>query len=423
MVTMKRMIGIKLVLLFILYPAFKGVYADTAAVLPKGVTMIQLEGRYYPTIDERYDPDGDTEDVAADFNTSLNSEVFPALSLLEAGFGLPAGSATLGDTDVSFDYGFTKTTFAIQRGITDKLTVGVIIPYWWVENDVDASVDASNATIGFNPLFGTPGDPFGSPLIPIALGGTPLEDEDVQQLLGNGVDVNGDGTIDIPGSGFKRFETWDDHGIGDIDAGLKYQYLKNDDWRLAILGALRIPTGWEDDEDNLQDYGISDEAYALRFRTINDYTGIKNLVLSLALGYDLVFSDDRTMRVTVSANDPVSAVKDDVDRDIGDTFEIEASGTYTWRPGLSTTLTYKFGTKGKDEVEGSDGERIKGLEDETDSEEHVAIVGITYSTVQRYLDKEFPVPLMASLNYRNRFAGKNNKFKSQYISLGLQVFF
>jgi hypothetical protein len=420
---MKKVFAVNLMLLAITLLIFSVSYADNAEVLPKGVTRLSLSGRYYFPIDKRYNPDGDTEDVAVDFNTPLNSSVFPALGLVEAGFGMPAGSATIGDSVVSFDYDFTKTTFAVQHGITNRLTVGVSIPYWWIKNNVDSELDASKATIGFNPLFGTPGDPFGSPLIPISLGGTPLVTEDAQQLLGNGVDVDGDGTIDIPGFGYKRFETWSHNGIGDIEVGGRFQYLKAEDWRLAFTGGVRLPTARIDDPDDLVDYGLGNDAYTLLFYFNNDYTGIKNLLLNATLRYEVVLSDKETLRVLDNVNQPLTSNKEEVDRDIGDVFEIEASGKYTFSKGFNASLLYKYGYKTEDDVSGDLGFAYESLETESDYSEHVFIIGLSYSTLPLYMEKKFPVPLNAGLSYRNRFAGSNNLFKSQYVELGLTVFF
>ncbi len=122
-------------------------YADSAEVLPKGVANISLDGKFYFKINERYDPDGDTEDVATDYNTTLDSTVFTDLSLIEDFFGMPPGSANLGRTDVSFDYYFTITEMTFMYGVTDKLSVGILLPYWWVKNEVKSSLDTSAATV------------------------------------------------------------------------------------------------------------------------------------------------------------------------------------------------------------------------------------------------------------------------------------
>ena len=74
-----------------------------AIVLPKGVFEIHLDGMFSLPITQRYDKDGNIEDLATDFNVNLNSDVFSELSLVEMGFGLPAGSATFGQTEVEFE--------------------------------------------------------------------------------------------------------------------------------------------------------------------------------------------------------------------------------------------------------------------------------------------------------------------------------
>src|SRR5512143_994961 len=79
-------------------------FADDATVLPKGISSVKIDGAYYLPIDERYNNDGHAEDAATDFNANLNSNIFPALGQIEAALGLPAGSASLGTSEVTFKY-------------------------------------------------------------------------------------------------------------------------------------------------------------------------------------------------------------------------------------------------------------------------------------------------------------------------------
>ena len=399
-------------------------YADDADVLPKGVFRINIDGRFSNNVDERYNPDGDTEDVDIDYNTDLNSNIFSLLGLVEAGFGMIPGTASVGRSDVSFEYNFKVLELTLAYGITDKLTVGLFIPYWWVKNSIDAELNTSTATVGKSAI----GTGFGAPLVPLAGGGpfgdaVPLTTEDVQDLLGKGLDVNGDGTIDTPGFGYKRFKTFSNNGVADIEAGFRYQYLKTDNWRLAFTGGVRIPTGEIDDIDMLQDYAIGTGAYALLFRLNNDYIGIKNLLLNATFRYDLYLPAKETLRVPDDVNRPITTDKEEVDRDIGDIFRLEASAKYSFPKGFSAFLTYWYEFKLKDDVSGNRGFNYQSLEDETDATEHVFLTGLSYSTVPLFLEKKFPVPLTASVYYRNRFAGTNNVFKSQYIGFGLDVYF
>jgi hypothetical protein len=391
--------------------------ADNAEVLPKGVSRASLEGKFYLPIKQRFNPQGDVEDIAVDANTSLNSNVFPGLRQLETFFRLPSGSATLGNSVVSFAYDLVHAEFLFQYGITDRFTAGFLIPYMWITNHVDAFLDSSTATVGKSRRLGS--------LVP--LGATPdavpLVTEDVQQILGNGLDINGDGRIDVSGFGYKRVQTWSDHGIGDIDAGFRYQYLKTDNWRLAVTDGVKFPTGQVDDPDNLGDLAIGKGAYALFWHFNHDYTGIANVLLNGTVRYTLYLPDRKVKRVPASVNQPITLTKLKVDRDLGDEFEFEGSGVYTLFKGLQVSGLYQFGFKLKDEVSGPQGLSFRALEDETDWTSHLFITGVSFTTVPLFREKKFPWPLTASLLYRNRFAGSNNLFKSQYLSLTLALFF
>ncbi len=410
---MQRIVIVIAFLLMLSFLLLSVSYADNAEVLPKGVSRIGLDSKFYFPVDERYDPDGDTEDVAADFNTTLDSSVFPALSALDP---FVPGLASIGSSVVSFEYDFNLFEFSYQYGLTDRLTVGVIIPYWKVKNNVDARLDTSTANVGKNAALNT--------LLPLGTPGTvPLTTEDVQNLLGAGLDINGDGAIDIQGFGYERVESWSDDGLSDIEIGARYQYLKTEDWRLAFTGGVRLPTGDTEDPDNLVDYGFGSGAYALLFRFNNDYTGIKNLVLNATFRYDLILPDEEEKRVTDEVNQVITTNKEKVDRDLGDVIELEASGTYQFSEGFGFSLLYQYGHAFEDEISGDKGFNYESLEDETDYTEHVFIAGLSYSTIPLYKEKKFRLPLIASIKYRNRFAGSNNVLKSRYIGLDLAIYF
>ena len=399
--------------------------ADDAEVLPQAVFRAAPEARFYLPIDKRYGPDGNVEDLAKDYNRALDSRVFRLLAPLDRFVG---GRASLGDAAVSIDIDLIEVDFALQYGVTSRLTVGVLVPYIHARTNVKARLNSgsgSSANVGLNPRFGQPGQP---PVIPLATGGVPLTTEDVQGLLGPGLPG-------IPGFGFKRFESRTDDGLGDMEAGFRYQYLKTEDWRLAFTGGMRFPTGQVDDPDNLIDYGLGTGAYTLLFRLNNDYT-LSNLwrpsqprgspgevVLNGTFRYDLVLPDHVTKRVPDDVNNPITTNNEKISRDIGDKFEFEISGRYVLPKGFYLSGLYRYGFKLEDDVSGKKGFRYRSLEEETARTEHIYILGVSYSTVGLYQAKTFPIPLIVSLFYRNRFAGSNNALRSQYIALGLQIFF
>lgn len=396
---------------------------DSAQVLPKGRSGILASYTDYFTIDERYDADGNREDVAADFNTSLDSSVFAGLQAVEVGFGMSAGSASFGDTVVQMEYDIKIFELEYYYGITDKFTAGIKIPYWRVTSGVDASVNSgptSSATVGFNSLFGTAGDPFFSPIIPITFGGQPATDQDIQDILGPGVEING--VLAVPGFGYEQFETWKGEGLSDVEVSGRYQYVKTEKWRHAFTGGLRVPTGRIDDPDNLADMPFGLGAYQILLRSNHDVAVSDKLTLNLTLKYDINLSDSQEKRVPTDVDQPITTNKVVVDIDYGDVFELDTTANYRFTPQWSTFGKLRFTYKQRNEVSGPPGINVDSLEAETDRRGQQFQVGVAYSTVSRYLDGNAKVPFRMGLSYRDRFAGKN-LLDSQYLKFEGQIFF
>jgi hypothetical protein len=419
-------------------------YADDALVLPRGRFRALVDDYIFFPIDERYNPQGNLESLTSQFeNRRLDSTVFPLLTPLNAF----VGNASIGESNVSFEYHLNNLALGVQFGLTDRITVGLRIPYWWAHNRVRVEINSgpgSSANVGVNTGAAIP-ITAGTAVLPLTFPGVRrFTTEDVQQLLGPGLSVSPN--VRIPGFGFKRVESWSDNGLGDIEAGAKYQYLRTDDWRLAATVGVRFPTGRLDDPDDLTDIPFGLGAYALLARLHADYivsnlwktaairgtsalpqTG--DLILNGTFRYDSVFAQRVTRRIPNDADNPLTTNRERVRVNIGDRFEFEASGTYYIFDSLSLSALYKYGFKIEDDVSGQMNLAYHTLEQDTDAKEHLYIVGLTYSTLPLYRERKFSLPLAVSLSYRDRFAGAGPRtpygqvLKSRYINVGLQILF
>jgi hypothetical protein len=403
--------------------AFSQAYEEDAEVLPRGVFRFRVDDRIYFPTQTRYGTDGKRESAAADFNANLNSLVFSDLAKIEALFRLSPGTATIGRSVVNFNYSFNTLTFGLDYGLTDKLTLGVRIPYWFVKNSVSARLDTSTATVGKNTFLNTL-----APLnLRLPLPGfhptVPLTTADVQNLIGRGLDINGDGKIDVPGFGFKRLQTWTSDGLSDIEVGFRYQYLNNKIFRLATTVGARLPTGQVDDINNLADYPFGRGAYALLGRLNNDFIFINNFLFNLSLKYDYYLPDNRTLRVPSDPDRPLTAVIDRVSRKYGNIFEIETALRYTFFEIWDVSFLYIFGTKDRDNISGNRGLNYNPLEAQTNYMEQIYRVGVGLNTLPLYKKGSFPVPLTFSVQYRDRFAANNKLLATQYIRVLLNIFF
>jgi hypothetical protein len=251
----------------------------------------------------------------------------------------------------------------------------------------------------------------------------PLTTADVQNLIGRGLDINGDGKIDIPGFGFKRLQTWTGDGLSDIEVGFRYQYLNNKIFRLATTVGARLPTGQLDDINDLADYPFGRGAYALLFRLNNDFIFINNFLWNISLKYDFYLPDSRTLRVPSDADRPLTPIIDRISRKYGNIFEFETTLRYTFLEIWDVSLLYIYGNKEGDRITGNKRLNYAPLEAQTNYMEQIYRVSVGLNTLPLYKRGSFPVPLTFSVQYRDRFAGNNKLLATQYIRVLLNIFF
>jgi len=400
-------------------------HADSAAVLPKGISRAYLDFYHYLPTTERYNPDGDKVPLADPYtNASLDSSVLTVLQSLDP---FVSGKATIGDVSVQFEYDIDVLDAGYNYGLTDDLTVGFHVPYYWIRNNVDASFDSSNANVGLNPGTGTC-------CIPISAGGMPMTQNDVQNLV-------------VSEYGFAPIESWSGQGIGDIELGAKYRFFLKESSALAMTGGLRIPTGHEDDPDNLTDAAWSYGNYALLLRLHYDYK-LSNLwskkptqlheiipapgdfIVNSTFRFDYMFPDETVKRVGDTPDQTFTNNREEVSRKLGNIFNFEVSGKYQMTKHVAFDASYNYSFKQEDEISGTMGYNYESLEANTDASQQVFILRASYSTLADYREKNSGIPLLFTIAYRNRFAGEgpvnsqaNPVLNTSWVVIGLNVLF
>jgi hypothetical protein len=400
-------------------------HADNAAVLPAGVSRVFGDFYHYLPTTERYNPDGNREDLAYPFtNAALDSSVLTNLQPLDP---LVGGTASIGDVSVRYEYDIDVLDAGYNYGVTDNLTVGVHIPYYWIGNNVDASFDSTNTNVGLNP--GT-----GACCIPISAGGVPMDTNDVQNLVSSEY-------------GYSAIESWSGQGVGDIELGGKYRFFLKESSAFAMTGGLRIPTGRADDPDDLTDVAWSYGNYALLLRLHYDYK-VSNLwskrpsqlhqivpapgdvIFNTTFRYDYMLPDKKVKRVGDTPDQIFTNNREEVSRKLGDIFNLEVSGKYQITKQIAFSALYTYGFKLKDDISGNMGYNYESLEANTDSSQQVFVLRASYSTFADYRETKSGVPLLFTVAYRNRFAGQgprsaqaNPVLDTSWIVVGLNVLF
>jgi hypothetical protein len=346
--------------------------ADSAAVLPKHISEVYWDFYHYQATTQRYNAAGKREDLAYPFtNAALDSGVLTSLAPLDA-------------------------------FVPGKASIGIHVPYYWITNHVHTALDTTSANVGLNPVTG-------ACCAPLAMGGVAMNTDDVQNLI-------------VAQYDFARIDSWQREGIGDIELGARYRFYHQQDSAFAITGGLRLPTGYADDADKLNDVAWSYGNYALLLRLHYDYLFSNlwqpgasrlhqpvpragDLIANLTLRYDYMLPDDKIMRVGETPAQVLTSNRERVDRDLGDLYNLEASLQYHVSDALAATLTYTYGGKFKDKIDGDQGFNYSSLEANTDSDQQIVIVAASYSTLAAYQQQQSRLPLEFSLAYRERFDG------------------
>lgn len=382
------------------------VLADTARTMPKGLYRIELQNKFWFPITERYDTEGDKKDLGAAFSMPLNSSGFSALGAVEEAAGMTPGSGSLGTTDIDLTMHYNDLILYYQYGLTDKLTIGAEIPYYWQWTDVKrATVNTRDATIGINPTGNGP------PLLPLTQGGVANGDLAMEMLQGQ-----------LQGMGYQRLADWSDQGFGDILAGARYQYFEQPSWRLAVTGGLTFPTGKMDDADNLTDIEFGRGAWGFFVHSNNDYTGIPDLTINLTFRYDHYLTNSQDRHIPSAAGVFLSGEKEDVDVQLGDKVEAEISAIYYFTDALSAECLYRYAYQGDDSISGHSNRDYSMLAEDSSREEHVGRTSLSCSTLAAFRQGTFFLPLVTSIEYRDRFAGSNLSV-SRYIRFKVALFF
>lgn len=386
--------------------------ADDASVLPKGRWRVAAEARASLPITKQFTPSGGTEDLAVNFNNNLDRTTFPDLQAVETGFRLPAGSATFGRSVVDFTRHIQLYVGQAAYGLTDRLTVGLRVPYWTQDIQVKTALDTRTATVGFNP--NVPGG-----VAPLRVPGTRLATtEDIQTF--------------IQRLGFRRVQSWADASFGDIVGSLKYQYYRAESWRLAVSGTLRFPTGRWDDPNDLVDYPNGYGAWGLGLHLHHDYwwslrgrppgEGVQRLgdvLVSASARYETILPDTKAFRVC-TINQPLCPHYDPhVHRDVGDLVEVEVAATVGLLPGLTLTPQYTYVHKFQDHFRGDLGFRYGELKAETDVDSHILDVRLAYNTAYLAVAKRFPLPVSVAVLYTDRLSSTNSRLQTRYLGVSL----
>ena len=241
----------KLFMVISLFMFAAPLWAENTLTLPQGRLRARLKPVYASNIKQRYDHDRSKISLVSDFEKALDVEAAkqfnPQLALLMQGHGLHS----LGTFIPSLSLSTLVMGTAVEYGVTDNLTFGLIVP-----------IVTANTKFGLH----------------FAKTDEALQAERLDPRLA--LDFALLAEKKAIAQGYRPFENWNKTGLGDVEAGFKYRFLRTDTLAMTTKAGVRLPTGRADDPDHLTDIGFGDGTAGLGTNLLLDYLGIPNLLIN-----------------------------------------------------------------------------------------------------------------------------------------------
>jgi hypothetical protein len=371
---------------------------DSIANLPKGISSPAFKQGYIFGADQKYDSMGDLYNIAdlnsIELNVANLKAIEPDIKKLETAmnkFGQNGLGSTLhlGVLKVTAEPTVHFSAPMFGHGISDRWMVGVGIPVVRYTNRLSFIHSGSNIDELKRQFYGVSDsideafDRLDQDLIPVA-----------QQTLRE--------------KGYKSLETRNQTFIGDVQIASFYLLHKDSTFGLRWQTLVNLPTGPQDDPDDLADLNIFGRTSWENYLVSNLHIW-KDLVLAVKGGFKWAIPDRVKARVPLNSNDtlPGSDRLSIVDRDIGDSLLLGSSLTYTIHSGFGAGFGLTGNFKQTDSYAGTLMGDYGVLSRDTDSYSISSIYELSYDTVSLYFSKKALIPMILSMNFSDTIRGKN----------------
>lgn len=373
---------------------------DTMAPVGHWAARAELRANSY---DQWYDNSGKVRGLKAEFNgLNLNGAVFPPLALLGAG-------ATLGTSALRSKASLESAQIILGYGLQENLTLGFIFPFVKTNNQIDFSVAGGNT--GFNPLF-NPNlamSPTNFPFAPVGGGATtPVGTVGVKRLISD----------PVFGYGYAPVGNTQTSGLSDSTAGLLWRYHK-DERSSAVAGVgMRFGIAKGNNPDSLTEIPIGDGSNSLRLR-MEYFRDLGNQFDAHLLAENFTpLADHATLRVPQPGQLFASAnSKENLQRKLGSFQEYDIELGHRWGNWRASTTAHWY-IKGSDKYTSNIGTNTSALETNTNIRANQWRVGLTWSGINAWQNKNIPLPLIVKFEMQDTYGGYNfPKVRDYYLQV------
>lgn len=380
--------------------------AETATVLPKGISRARLVLIRTDEISKTYNEKGDVGYISGALNRSLTTrdyankntdlqKLVQILNQIQNGLG-----EQLLNTNLYTDFKLTQNVLmpTYEYGLSDKLSLGLRIPVVHRKADMQFKASTVNNAQYISANLGEI-----SPQVVAganAVAGMNLNTESLANML-------------FASKGYKTPQNFEKTELGDIEVGGKYNFINNEMFSTSGQLGLRFPTGSTPELDNPFDKGSGDGSYAFQSSVFQNFSPTQNILLNATGKLSLYMPDTRDRAVPKNESDSLPSLRTEdgqvqsVTRNRGPEYYLETSSTYFFVPSTSAWLAYQKTLKDSDTFTGNGDLYYNGLSKNTSAEKDAAEIALNYSTLPAFRKKKASIPMEVSALYNRTLSGRN----------------
>lgn len=287
-------------------------------------------------------------------------------------------------------------------GLTDKVMLYVQGTYY------DARVNAKIKRTKGNNYKETGGTLIG--------GNGGLVDETLGNNIGNLPDIT-EGVIQSAITNeynYKPIGNWHGKGYGDMETGLMINAIDKGVWGLMIYPGLVLPTGRQDDPNNLQDIAFGDGQLDVFGEVATGYLLNDKVSFGTVMRYTYQNPTDKKLRIPDDADLTISAKTGNFNVKYGDRFDFMLNSTLKVNNWVSFTPVYRYMYQLPSKYVSDFSKANEIYMTNSDKQEHVMQLTTTLSSIQPFLNKEFLLPAQINVNVLKTVAGKNVPAASRF---------
>ena len=223
--------------------------------------------------------------------------------------------------------------------------------------------------------------------------------------------------------GYRPLTDRDETQVGDLQLVSILQFAKREKSSAQFKTILSLPTGQGNDPDDLADLGTFGYL-AIENQILGNYVIRNRWQLAAKGGFRYTFNDRVMRRVPLNEEDtlPDQNTKEQVSRQTGLAFFAGGSLTYAATDTVDLAIGVESTRKAADSYSGKLSNRYDLLGRDTESSSDRLRMGVTYSSVEKFLAGQAWLPTMIAYEFSDTIRGLNTERMTVH-EIWLQLFF